>query len=117
MALDSYLALDGFTQGTSGPGTLSPVSHPTPSSSRGNNPLTTKLSTVLSNSYSDADFREALALLDERGVGNDARTRRHIRLDVHKEVISSNSLIVDEFGRVADVSALHPSMRSWLHLF
>ncbi|KAL3952343.1 hypothetical protein ACCO45_014060 [Purpureocillium lilacinum] len=102
MALDSYLALDGFTQGTSGPGTLSPVSHPTPSSSRGNNPLTTKLSTVLSTSYSDADFREALALLDERGVGNDARTRRRIRLDVHKEVISSNSLIVDEFGRVAD---------------
>ncbi|UNI17330.1 Golgi transport complex subunit 6 [Purpureocillium takamizusanense] len=103
MALDPYSSSEGgLTHGPCDPKTHSPSSHSTFQASRGNNPLAAKLSAILSTSYSDAEFREALALLDKRGAGNDARTRRHIRLDVHKEVISSNSLIVDEFGRVAD---------------
>ncbi|KND93044.1 Conserved oligomeric Golgi complex subunit 6 [Tolypocladium ophioglossoides CBS 100239] len=71
--------------------------------SKNPNPLAAKVAAVLSTSYSDTEFREALSLLDERAVGNDARTRRQIRLDLHKEVIDSNGVIVDEFGRVAEL--------------
>ena len=66
------------------------------------NPLSNKLTSVLSTSYVDSEFREALALLDERGVSNTAETRRRLRLDVQKEVIDTNGQIVAEFGRVAD---------------
>lgn len=67
------------------------------------NPLSSKVTTVLSSSYADTEFREALALLDERGVANTAETRRQLRLDLQKEVIDSNGEIVDEFARVAEV--------------
>ncbi|KJZ70406.1 Conserved oligomeric Golgi complex subunit 6 [Hirsutella minnesotensis 3608] len=84
-------------------GLLSPyMQSPTTASSRAASPLTSKVTTVLSTSYSDVEFREALALLDARGVTNDSKTRRHIRLDIHKEVIDSNGAIVAEFGHVAE---------------
>lgn len=72
------------------------------SAARTVNPLSTKLTSVLSTSYVDSEFREALALLDERGVSNNAETRRRLRLDVQKEVIDSNGEIIAEFGRVAE---------------
>ncbi len=72
------------------------------SATRGVNPLSTKLTSVLSTSYVDSDFREALALLDERELTNSAETRRRLRLDVQKEVIDSNGEIIAEFGRVAE---------------
>lgn len=75
----------------------------TPSASRGTNPLAAKVTSVLSTSYSDTEFRDALSLVDERGIHNDARTRRHIRLDLQKEVIDSNAEIIAEFGCVAEV--------------
>lgn len=78
-----------------------------PSSASGlkglNNPLTSKVTSVLSASYTDADFRDSLALLDERNVHNNAETRRRLRLDVQKEVIDSNGEVIAEFGRVAEV--------------
>lgn len=78
-----------------------------PSSTSGlkglNNPLTSKVTSVLSASYTDADFRDSLALLDERGVHNNAETRRRLRLDVQKDVIDSNGEVIAEFGRVAEV--------------
>jgi hypothetical protein len=58
---------------------------------------------VLSTSFADSDFRDALLLLDDRGARNTAERRRHLRLELQKEVISSNGDIVDEFGRVAQV--------------
>ncbi len=58
---------------------------------------------MLSSSYADTEFREALALLDERGVSNTPETRRQLRLDLQKEVIDSNGEIIDEFARVAEV--------------
>ncbi|KAL1904429.1 Golgi transport complex subunit 6 [Sporothrix stenoceras] len=77
-----------------------------PSSASGlkglNNPLTSKVTSVLSASYTDADFRDSLALLDQRGVHNNAETRRRLRLDVQKEVIDSNGEVIAEFGRVAE---------------
>ena len=82
---------------TSGSGPLSPLT------AKAANPLSSKVTTVLSSSYADTDFREALALLDERGVSNTAETRRQLRLELQKEVIDSNGEIIDEFAKVAEV--------------
>lgn len=71
--------------------------------SKASNPLTAKATAILSTSYSDFEFREALSLLDDRGIENNAKTRRQIRLSIHKEVIDSNGAIIDEFGHVAEV--------------
>ncbi|KAK4237215.1 oligomeric complex COG6-domain-containing protein [Achaetomium macrosporum] len=65
-------------------------------------PLSSKVTTVISSSYADTEFREALALLDERGILNTAETRRQLRLDLQKEVIDSNGEIIDEFAKVAE---------------
>ncbi|KAK0714297.1 oligomeric Golgi complex subunit 6 [Apiosordaria backusii] len=66
------------------------------------NPLSSKVTSVLSSSYADTEFREALALLDERGVLNTPETRRQLRLDLQKEVIDSNGEIIDEFSKVSE---------------
>lgn len=86
-------------------GPLSPQSNTAAPSPAGKsaNPLYSKVTTVLSSSYADTEFREALALLDERGVANTPETRRQLRLDLQKEVIDSNGDIIDEFAKVAEV--------------
>ncbi|KAI0475183.1 oligomeric complex COG6 [Xylariaceae sp. FL0804] len=82
------------------PGPLSP---PSPGlAGRGPNPLTSKVTNVLSTSYADSEFRESLGLLDERAIGNSPETRRQLRLNIQKEVIESNGEIITEFGRVAE---------------
>ncbi|KAK5625551.1 hypothetical protein RRF57_001267 [Xylaria bambusicola] len=87
------------------PGPISPgVSLAPGQPSRVMNPISSKVTSVLSTSYADSEFREALVLLDERGISNSAETRRQLRLDVQKEVIDGNGQIINEFGRVADVS-------------
>ncbi|KAH8169047.1 conserved oligomeric complex COG6 domain-containing protein [Sarocladium implicatum] len=88
---------DGLGAGSSSP--QPPVSSGTP---RSGAPFVSKATSILSSSYSDAEFRDALSLLDERHVQNDAGTRRRLRLDLQKEVINSNGEIVAEFGRVAE---------------
>lgn len=82
---------------------LSPHTQKYASAIRGNNPLASKVISVLSASYTDADFRDSLALLDERQIRNNAETRRRLRLDVQKEVIDSNGEVIADFGRVAEV--------------
>ncbi|EPE03662.1 component of oligomeric golgi family complex 6 [Ophiostoma piceae UAMH 11346] len=67
-----------------------------------NNPLASKITSVLSASYADAEFRDSLGLLDGRNAQNNAETRRRLRLDVQKEVIDSNGEVIAEFGRVAE---------------
>jgi len=67
------------------------------------NPLPTKVTSILSASYADSDIRDALSLLDKRGLENNPETRRQLRLDVQKEVIESNGDIIREFGHVAEV--------------
>ncbi|KAI0431256.1 oligomeric complex COG6 [Xylaria sp. FL1042] len=85
------------------PGPLSPGVPPSPGqANRATNPISSKVTSVLSTSYADSEFREALVLLDERGISNSAETRRQLRLDVQREVIDSNGQIINEFGRVAD---------------
>ncbi|KAK4185275.1 oligomeric complex COG6-domain-containing protein [Podospora australis] len=66
------------------------------------NPLSSKVTSVLSSSYADTEFREALSLLDDRGVLNTAEARRQLRLDLQKEVIDSNGEVIDEFSKVAE---------------
>jgi hypothetical protein len=84
-------------------GPLSPATPSGPGSTlRTPNALSSKVTSVLSTSYADAEFRDALGLLDERGISNSAETRRQLRLDIQKEVIESNGDIIIEFGRVAE---------------
>jgi len=86
------------------PGPLSPQSPSTPSSfGKGANPLASKVTSVLSASYADTEFRDSLTLLDERGVQSTAEARRQLRLDLQKEVIDSNAEIINEFAKVAQV--------------
>ncbi|KAK3486466.1 oligomeric Golgi complex subunit 6 [Neurospora hispaniola] len=83
---------------------LSPTGPLTPTSTKGagTSALSSKIASVLSTSYADTEFREALFLLDERGLQNVAENRRKLRLDLQKEVIDSNGEIIHEFGKVAE---------------
>lgn len=76
-----------------------------PTNARNPNSLSTKVTSILSSSFSDAEFREALSLLDERAISNDAKSRRQIKLDLHREVLDCNGLIIDQFGCVAEVGS------------
>lgn len=84
---------------------------PTASSFKGANPFSSKITAVLATSYADSEFRDALSLLDDRGIANSAATRRQLRLHLQKEVIDSNGDIISEFGKVADVSLVFPQAR------
>lgn len=70
--------------------------------------LSNKITTVLSSSYADSDIRDSLGILDTRGLENNAETRRKLRLDARAEVIECNSEIVEDFGKVAEVSCRKP---------
>lgn len=95
---------------SSSSGVLHSDGHPqTPATPRGLTPLTSKVTSVLSTTHSDTEFRDALNLLDERGIQNDAETRRRVRLDLQKEVIDSNGEVIAEFGRVAEVGSENSS--------
>lgn len=103
MAPQSPMSLDMPLRTVGNAGLLSPQTPSGGSAFRALNPLATKVTTVLSTSYSDTEFRDALLLVDGRGIQNDPKTRRHIRLDLQKEVIDSNGEIITEFGYVAEV--------------
>lgn len=68
------------------------------------NALSSKLTSMLSTSYADLDVRDALDVLDQRGIDNTPETRRQLRLDVQKEVIQCNGEVIRDFGQVAEVS-------------
>ena len=84
-------------------------------STRSSNSLATKVTAVLSTSFADGEFREALCLLDQQGFTNDAKARRQVRLDLHRDVMDCNGAIIDKFGRVAEVCS-HPFMAQLIHL-
>ena len=72
------------------------------------NVLSNKITSVLSASYGDSEVRDALQTLEDRKVRNSAETRRRLRLDVQKEVITRNGDIVKDFGQVAEVCLALP---------
>ncbi|KAF7190645.1 Conserved oligomeric Golgi complex subunit 6 [Pseudocercospora fuligena] len=78
---------------------LSPT---TPSSGPRSNALQNRITSVLSASYADLEIRDALSILDERGLQNTADSRRNLRLDVQEELIQCNGEIVQDFGKVAE---------------
>lgn len=82
---------------------FSPASPQVGAAARGVNALSSRITSVLSASYADLEIRGALETLDDREVQNTAETRRHIRLNVQKEVIECNGEIVKDFGEVAEV--------------
>jgi len=68
------------------------------------NPLLHRVTAVLSSAYSDTEFRETLSALDERATNHDAESRRQLRLHLQRDVIEHDGHVVDEFGKIADVS-------------
>jgi hypothetical protein len=94
---------------------------PTPSTPLGNassstkaGAISSKITTLLSSSFADSDIRDALGILDARGVTNNAEIRRNLRQDAQKEVIDCNAEIVADFGKVAEV--WHTMLRSTIGL-
>lgn len=65
------------------------------------NALQNRIANVLAASYADLDIRDALAILDARGVTITPDTRRNLRLDVQQELIDCNAEIVHDFAKVA----------------
>lgn len=89
--------IDGFEGSPASPSSqIAPLS-----TSRSN--LSSKVTSVLSASYADLEIKDALSLLDERGVESNAETRRLLRSDIQKDVIDSNGEIIQRFGLVAKV--------------
>lgn len=68
--------------------------------------FTNKLTSVLSGLYVDSDIRDALSVLDDRRLRNDAETRRRLRLETQKQVIDGNGYVVQDFSKVAEVGCL-----------
>ncbi|KAI9685752.1 MAG: Golgi transport complex subunit 6 [Bathelium mastoideum] len=64
--------------------------------------LSNRITKVLAGSYADLEIRDALETLDERGLINNAETRRQLRLDVQRELIQRNGEVVQDFGKVAE---------------
>lgn len=64
-----------------------------------------RISSVLSASYADSDIREALRTLDRQNLQNTPETRRRFRLDVQRELLQRNGMIIQDFGHVAEVRA------------
>ncbi|KAK5115215.1 hypothetical protein LTR85_009973 [Meristemomyces frigidus] len=85
----------------SGASVLSPTS-PASATIPRSNALQNRITSVLSASYADLEIRDALSILDDRGVQNTAEARRNLRLDVQQELIECNGGIVQDFGKVAD---------------
>lgn len=72
------------------------------------NALSNKITSVLSTSYADSEIRDALRILDERKVQNNAETRRALRLDVQRDVIKRNGDVIKDFGRIVEVRLAPP---------
>ena len=83
-----------------GASVLSPTT-PTSAAPR-SNALQNRITGVLSASYADLEIRDALTILDTRGLQNTAEARRNLRLDVQQELIECNGKIVQDFGKVAE---------------
>lgn len=106
----------GSSEGLVPGGLESPLSPDTDGlSPKRTNALSTKLTSVLSSSYTDYEIRDALRILDQRGITNDEDTRRNLKAYAQKEVIDCNAKIVDDFGKVAEVGSpchRHPTQCS-----
>ncbi|KAL6887805.1 intra-golgi transport complex, subunit 6 [Trichoderma longibrachiatum] len=69
---------------------------------KGSDLMVMKVASILSTSYSDNDFRDAILLADQRAAGSNVKKRRQLRLDLLGEAIGCNGEIVEEMGLVAE---------------
>ncbi|KAL7807711.1 intra-golgi transport complex, subunit 6 [Trichoderma aethiopicum] len=69
---------------------------------KGSDLMVMKVASILSTSYSDNDFRDAILLADQRAAGSNVKKRRQLRLDLLGEAIGCNGEIVGEMGLVAE---------------
>lgn len=60
-----------------------------------------RIASVLSASYSDAETRQALAVLDARLPRNTAEARRQLRVNVQAEAIRSNAVVIRQFSQIS----------------
>lgn len=74
-----------------------------PAINKGADLMVLRVASVLSTSYSDNDFRDAIFLADERLSRGSAKTRRLLRLDLLREAIDCNGEIIEEMGSVVEV--------------
>ncbi|KAL7927298.1 oligomeric Golgi complex subunit 6 [Trichoderma austrokoningii] len=79
-----------------------PPSSPAITSNKGADLMVLKVASVLSTSYSDNDFRDAIFLADERLSKGSAKSRRLLRLDLLREAIDCNGEIIGEMGSVVE---------------
>lgn len=100
------MATTAFFNGIDSPITPGGAADGLSSTKRTTNALSTKLTSVLSSSYADYEIRDALRLLDARGVQNDEDTRRDLKANAQREVIECNAMVVDDFGQVAEVCSI-----------
>lgn len=91
-----------FSERVASPGNGSTLSPSTPGTASKSTALQNRITSVLSASYADLEIRDALAILDERGLQNSAETRRNLRLDVQEELVQCNGEVVHDFGKVAE---------------
>ena len=66
-------------------------------------PLSQKLTSILSSSYADADIRDALQALDRRLAHNSPDSRRQLQINIQDDVIQTNAVIVNEFSKISEV--------------
>lgn len=66
------------------------------------NPLSQKLSHVLSNSFVDQEIRSALDALERGGFVNDANSRRELRPNIAMQELETNKSVLDDYKRLVD---------------
>jgi hypothetical protein len=80
----------------------SPLTPSTPLASSRSTALSTRITSVLSASYSDLEIRDALSILDKSAFKNTSEARRTVRLAIQEDVLKRNGQILDDFAGVAD---------------
>jgi conserved oligomeric Golgi complex subunit 6 len=76
--------------------------------------VSSRLTSVLSASFTDLEIRDALGILESSGIRNTPDTRRRLRIDVQQNMIDYNGDIVKDFGAVAEVDEMIQSTQDYL---
>lgn len=81
------------------------VNVPVPNALSSTNPLSQKLSHVLSNSFIDSEISSGLAILEQEGFVNDADSRRELSPKITLQELSIKKSVLDDYQRL--VRELH----------
>lgn len=67
------------------------------------NILAAKVTSILSASYANSEIGDVLQIIDTPNTRFAPSDRRHLRIEVNKDIIDCNATIIDDFGHVAEV--------------